>query len=434
MRALVLGAICLTNIDGALGFSSAMPIHKIVRRNIGTINDPMLAYPGCSVDMKANSGTQLRLSTISFPNPDNSNLLQSIKTSIVSTLDKIRQDPVLQWRTLAGSLLSAAILFHKSIDRQLAVLWTHLMTSQTSWAARIFRTDSYEWCLAVLCFVVYIHGFWFADRAIDRAAKQGKIHPWRKYRLQDRFEADKARRQGQAKSTGEEASTNFASKESDLDGSIQLTKQSEWNKQAWLFELWVYVLPLLTWDLTSPRRHRRIGGFGAPTTFQIMTGVTVGLLFYDFLFFCGHFLMHKIPVLYRSVHAKHHKVQEVRAGEIVRLSLVEEVLEVGFSIIALNLLSVHPLARSLYNCIITFLLTELHCGFDFPWTPQNVVPFGLATGSRRHHYHHRNGRHYYQKFFFTFDRIFGFFQKDDGTAHGDSVKPSKDVYIPPSWT
>lgn len=50
------------------------------------------------------------------------------------------------------------------------------------------------------------------------------------------------------------------------------------------------------------------------------------------------------------------------------------------------------------------MLTELHSGFAFPWTPQFVVPFGLATGSKGHHYHHRNGKHYYQKVRFILDR------------------------------
>jgi hypothetical protein len=76
-------------------------------------------------------------------------------------------------------------------------------------------------------------------------------------------------------------------------------------------------------------------------------------------------------------------------------------------------------------------VTELHSGFDFPWTPQNIVPLGLMTGSRRHHFHHRNGKHYYQKFFFHVDRLFGFFQKNDGTLNGDSVQP--DSYIPTAW-
>jgi len=44
----------------------------------------------------------------------------------------------------------------------------------------------------------------------------------------------------------------------------------------------------------------------------------------------------------------------------------------------------------------------------------------------------KTGKHYYQKFFFTFDRIFGFYQKDDGTVQGDSVKPKP--YIPKLWS
>ena len=142
-------------------------------------------------------------------------------------------------------------------------------------------------------------------------------------------------------------------------------------------------------------------------------------------------MLHKVPFLYRWLHKKHHTVEEVRACDQVRLSVGEEVYDVGCSIVALNLLGVHPVARSLYNIVIVFLLCELHSGFDFPWSPQNVVPGGIVTGSRRHHYHHRFGHHYYQKFFFTVDRLFGFFQKDDGSLKGESVK--RNAYVPPSW-
>lgn len=331
--------------------------------------------------------------------------------------------------------MAAIIAGRRALDRQFVRLWAHLMGG-TSLAARVFRTDSYEWSLAVACFFVYIHAFQLMDRAVQGASDRGTIHPWRKYRLQDRFEADKLRRRLGQENPGQGLSATGAVPAPDTeaiagdDWNIKV-QQSKWNKQAYVFELLVYVVPLLTWDLLAPRRHRRLAPFGAPTTLGILGGITAGLLLYDALFFCGHFIMHKVPFIYRTIHAKHHKMSESRACEIVRLSLVEEVLEVGFSIIALNLLSVHPLARSLYNMIITFLLVELHCGFDLPWTPQNVVPFGLATGSRRHHYHHRHGRHYYQKFFFTFDRLFGFFQRDDGSLHGDSVKP--DAFVPPAW-
>ena len=144
-------------------------------------------------------------------------------------------------------------------------------------------------------------------------------------------------------------------------------------------------------------------------------------------------MMHKVPFINRTIHKKHHEVTEVRAGDIVRLSLIEELLEGGFALFAIRLLNPHLVTIPIYYMIITFLLTELHSGFDFPWTPQNVVPFGLSTGSRRHHYHHRYGRHYYQKFFFHVDRLFNFHHKDDGTLMADTVKPLSAIRDRMTW-
>jgi sterol desaturase/sphingolipid hydroxylase (fatty acid hydroxylase superfamily) len=371
--------------------------------------------------------TQHGLSATPFEFPKNPSPFSTIKSGIQNWTHRPRNEEVLQWRALAFSFFSSLFLFHRAIDVKLASLWAYLTTS-SSLIPRIFRTDSYEWVLAVTAFFFYIHFFWYADVSVRKASEQGKIHPWRKYRLQDRFEADKHRRSVERKlrRNGETPFQNEV-----VTDYSEVTKQTGWNWKAWTCEVWVYVVPLLTWDILSPRRHRRLAAFGAPTTIQVLRDITCGLLLYDILFFTGHILMHKIPLIYRTIHAKHHQEPEVRAGDVVRLSMVEEVLEVGFSIIALNALGAHPISRSIYNLIITFLLTELHCGFDFPWTPQNVVPFGLATGSRRHHFHHRNGKHYYQKFFFHVDRLFGYFQKDDGSLHGDSVKPNP--HIPPAW-
>ena len=328
---------------------------------------------------------------------------------------------VTKWRLAAISFISTILMSRSFIDEHVLLpLWDHLLMSPTSIVSRIFRTDSYEWCLAIAAFAVFIHWYQYIDNQIQIANTKGIIHPYRKYRLQDRYLADKQRRKQQRQFETDK-----------IDPSHVVVQQSKWHVGAYFFELWVYALPLLTWDILSPRRHRRLAAFAAPSTLQIMTDVAGSLLFYDFLFFVGHYMMHHIPKLYRWFHAKHHITDEVRACDIVRLSLIEEVYDVGCSIVALNLLSAHPISRSIYNIIIVFLLTELHSGYDFPWTPQNVVPFNIASGSRRHHYHHRYGQHYYQKFFFTFDRIFGFFQRDDGTLKGDCIKA--DAYIPVSW-
>jgi sterol desaturase/sphingolipid hydroxylase (fatty acid hydroxylase superfamily) len=393
------------------------------------------------------STTALVLSTIPYQQRDDSGPLQltvvskrfnEIFRGVVPAWKSISE--VTKWRIAAVSFVSTVVMKRSLIDHHiLQPLWNHLISSPTSVVARIFRTDSYEWCLAIAAFTVIIHWYQYIDHQIQVANMKGVVHPYRKYRLQDRYLADKLRRRQQRQMLMSDRNEGINTNEpsiatngnNEVDPSNVVVQQSKWHVGAYFFELWVYALPLLTWDILSPRRHRRLAAFGAPTTLQIMTDVTGSLLFYDFLFFVGHYMMHHIPRLYRWFHAKHHITDEVRACDIVRLSLVEEVYDVGCSIVALNLLSAHPISRSIYNVIIVFLLTELHSGFDFPWTPQNVIPFNIASGSRRHHYHHRYGQHYYQKFFFTFDRIFGFFQKDDGTIKGDCIKA--DAFVPASW-
>jgi sterol desaturase/sphingolipid hydroxylase (fatty acid hydroxylase superfamily) len=332
------------------------------------------------------------------------------------------KDETAKWRTAAAMFISSIVLFQPFLDQQLAKLWTYLATSPNM-IATAFRHDHWEWMLAVAAFACYIHFYWLADRAVLKAGENGRVHPWRKFRLQDRLEAQNHHR------------NRLVQSENGIDVNLNeqpplVTPQSPWNRKGWIFELWVYVVPLFVLDRLYPRRALRLSMFGPPTAFTICRDVSCGLLLYDFFFFCGHVLMHRLPFLW-GIHKKHHEVLEVRAGDVVRLSLAEEVLEVLMSVVALTLLKAHPISRSIYNCIIVFLLTELHSGFDFPWSPQNVVPFGLATGSRRHHYHHRYGTHYYQKFFHSFDRLFGFFQPNDGSIRGDSVLPVKK--LPSSW-
>ena len=47
--------------------------------------------------------------------------------------------------------------------------------------------------------------------------------------------------------------------------------------------------------------------------------------------------------------------------------MAEEVVDVACSIAGLRIMGAHPASRCLYNVVITFLLVELHCGYDHPW-------------------------------------------------------------------
>ncbi len=337
----------------------------------------------------------------------------SPKKRIMNLFEKVRSNEVMQWRIAAAVFLTSIITFESSINVQLIKFWHWLQTS-SSLIPTCFRHDHWEWQVAIWAFFVWIHGFWMADRAVAKADAKGLVHPWKKHRLQDQYEAEKHRRMHLRKLENGEDMT-------DTDAKPPATKQAKWHLGFWLFELPLYVLPLYAIDKKWPRRAPKIAARGAPTALGICADVTTALFLYDFFFFVFHYIFHKVPFLYKYVHKKHHASTEVRASDIVRLSFVEEIVDVGISILVLNNLKAHPVSRTIYNVIITFLLVELHSGFAFPWTPQFVVPFGLATGSKGHHYHHRNGNKYYQKFFCHVDKLFGFVQKPDSTMKGFSV-------------
>lgn len=332
---------------------------------------------------------------------------------LLNLFRKVRSNEVTMWRIAAATFISSIVAFSPAIDLQLITLWSWLQNG-TALLPRMFRHDHWEWGVAVWAFFFWIHGFWLADRAVAKADAKGIVHPWKKHRIQDQFEAEKHRRRQLQKLEG--------GKGIELYEKPPVTKQEKWHLGFWLFELPLYCLPLYAIDVCFPRRAAKLAVWGAPTAFRICKDVIGALLLYDLGFFVCHYLMHKIPFLYKYVHAKHHIATEVRASDIVRLSFVEEIVDVLISILVLNNMRAHPAARTIYNIIITFMLTELHSGFAFPWTPQFVLPFGLATGSKGHHYHHRFGVHYYQKFFCHVDRIFGFVQKKDDTLKGFSVK------------
>mmetsp|Transcript_13951 Transcript_13951/g.16216 ORF Transcript_13951/g.16216 Transcript_13951/m.16216 type:complete len:493 (+) Transcript_13951:36-1514(+) len=350
----------------------------------------------------------------------------SIKSRMQSLIYKlITLNDVAKWRIAATAFITSIVAFSPTIDTKLIKLWSWLQNDTTSLLPRLFRHDHWEWVVAVSAFFFWIHGYWLVDRSIAKSDAKGVVHPWKKYRLQDQYEAEKFRRM-QLRKTEPLEGKKMITHEKDLaedDKNLKppITKQHKWHLGFWVFELPLYCLPLYIWDIMIPRRAAKLATWGAPSAFTICRDVTCALLLYDLGFFVCHYLMHKIPFLYKYVHAKHHKSTEVRASDIVRLSGVEEVVDVGISILALNYLGCHPVSRTIYNIIITFLLTELHSGYAFPWTPQFVVPFGFATGSKGHHYHHRNGKHYYQKFFCHVDKWFGFVQKKDGTIQGASV-------------
>jgi hypothetical protein len=97
-------------------------------------------------------------------------------------------------------------------------------------------------------------------------------------------------------------------------------------------------------------------------------------------FFLVHRALHCSPWLYRMIHKilkRYTITAATRANDVVRLTMVEEALDVGSSIVAVNLLRAHLLSRAIHDVVIMSLLVDLHSGYDFPWMPHRVVPQGV---------------------------------------------------------
>lgn len=162
----------------------------------------------------------------------------------------------------------------------------------------------------------------------------------------------------------------------------------------------MYLGVLLLFDVVYPRRKLTEAGPG--TLWDVLLGIMLAVFTYDLFFFPLHVCMHRVGFL-RRLHVEHHTTKALYSTEVLRHSLLDGSLQVATNVAVLNLLRLHPFTRMCYNVVITGMLTEIHSGFDFPWSLHNVVPLGLLGGPPRHEEHHRSGRRNFQQFFTLLD-------------------------------
>lgn len=149
----------------------------------------------------------------------------------------------------------------------------------------------------------------------------------------------------------------------------------------------------------------------SPTVMRVIFEVITGIVLYDFLFFWIHFGMHHFPTLNRyHQHKVHHRHTVLCASVVQQHSAVDATLQVIVNIFVQNVSILHPrkhlLSRLLHNIIITYMLTEIHAGYDGFWSLHNLFP-GLIGGALCHEVHHDNGSSNFQQFFFYLDYMMG---------------------------
>ena len=220
------------------------------------------------------------------------------------------------------SILGLTLIFTDSINQTIAILWESIRNNY------YFRHDLFEPMVAVSSFFFWVHGFYIME-------KSG---------LLDQYSISK-RKVTRVNESG----------------------LSSWYS-SWLFrELPLYLGPLyllsIFFDAFKPRRMALLQA--APSIWTILGQIIGGLFFYDLFFFFTHLPLHSLGRrAFNFLHGRHHSNSEVRAVDTIKLTAIEEFIDVGCSIAALRLLHAHPLSRSLYNFVITGLLTELHCGYN----------------------------------------------------------------------
>ncbi|KAK2824390.1 hypothetical protein Q5P01_021565 [Channa striata] len=129
----------------------------------------------------------------------------------------------------------------------------------------------------------------------------------------------------------------------------------------------------------------------APDMLSVVRDILACLLLFDMQYFFWHLLHHKVTWLYNSFHKD--------VWELLSLSL--------FSTLNPALLGCHPLTEMLFFITNIYLSVEAHSGYEFPWSPRRLVPFGLYGGAHHHDLHHLRFKVNYAPYFTHWDRLFG---------------------------
>lgn len=149
----------------------------------------------------------------------------------------------------------------------------------------------------------------------------------------------------------------------------------------------------------------------APSFIRVFIETIAGIVIYDFLFFWIHLFMHYTPKLqFLHQHHIHHSQTRLLASEVQHHSFIDATLQIVVNILVQNTPlpyfgRKHSLSRLLHNIIITYLLTEIHAGYDAWWSLHNLFP-SIIGGAKRHEVHHQNGAMYFQQFFMYLDDLF----------------------------
>ncbi|XP_037638804.1 cholesterol 25-hydroxylase-like protein [Sebastes umbrosus] len=148
----------------------------------------------------------------------------------------------------------------------------------------------------------------------------------------------------------------------------------------------------------------------APEMLTVVKDVLACLLLFDMQYFVWHLLHHKVPWLYHFFHKEHHLYTATFSLTTENTGVWEMLSLASFAALNPALLDCHPLTEMLFFVTNIYLSVEAHSGYEFPWSPCRLVPFGLYGGARHHDLHHLKFKVNYAPYFTHWDRLLGTLQ------------------------
>ncbi|XP_049907530.1 cholesterol 25-hydroxylase-like protein [Epinephelus moara] len=143
----------------------------------------------------------------------------------------------------------------------------------------------------------------------------------------------------------------------------------------------------------------------APSCWQLFVEVFACLLLFDTLFFIWHFVMHRVPWLYRSTHQLHHQHHVPFALAAQDSSSLELLSLLLLALSSAWVVGCHPLSEAFFHLINSWLAVEDHCGYDLPWALHRLLP--CLGGAPCHQAHHSLHNVNYAPYFTHWDLLFG---------------------------
>lgn len=156
-----------------------------------------------------------------------------------------------------------------------------------------------------------------------------------------------------------------------------------------------------------------------PSARRLGEELLCGIVAYDMLEWGVHLLLHRCGTL-QGLHRKHHAQVRLCAPEVLNHGALDAFQQVALNVLVQQLSPwgvKHSLSRMLHNVCITYMLTEIHAGYDAPWCMHNVWP-AVCGGAKRHEVHHRDGSVYYAEFFKGLDDLLGFVERPARSQKG----------------